>query len=283
MNDAEFVSFVDRNEHRVTKGYKLGHDGHDGWCDCIGLIIGAWRLSGNKWPWTHGSNYTARYLVEDLGKNQDLHLGDLVFKGRQPGDPGYKLPEQYKKGTDLTDYYHVGVVTSTSPLTITHCTSGSSCRVWDPDKKQWVKSKEGGIKWDTARGSWKYSAKFKYLEGSEPMADIMIVTSPNGLPVNLRKSPSTSAEIITRISVGSQVNVIGESSNGWTYVSYGAKKGYMMSRFLKDAGTTQPTDPEPSGVLWQCVKSVREALDRAEKEMGDAKTALSALEEMAKK
>ncbi len=282
MNDAEFVTWIEKNEKRVTKGYKLGHDGHDGWCDCIGLIIGAWRLSGNTWNWTHGSNYTARYLVTDLGKNQDLHLGDLVFKGHQPGESGYNLPTQYKKGTDLTDYYHVGVVTSVSPLTIAHCTSGSKCRVWDNNKKEWVNRGEGGIKWDTTRGSWKYSAKFKYLSGSEePMPDIMYVTSTNGLPVNMRRSASTSADIVTRIPVGSQVNVIGEQANGWTYVSYGAKKGYIMSKFLTD-GTTQPTDPEPSGVLWQCVMSVRESIDKAEEHIAAAKVALTALEELAK-
>ena len=108
MNDAQFVEWVEKNAARVT-GYKLGHDGSDGLCDCIGLIIGAWRMAGNKWPWTHGSNYTARYLTKNLGKDQPLNLGDLVFKGKQPGDSGYHLPDQYKKGTDLTDYYHVGV------------------------------------------------------------------------------------------------------------------------------------------------------------------------------
>lgn len=29
--------------------YKLGHDGSDGSCDCIGLIIGAIRRAGGTW------------------------------------------------------------------------------------------------------------------------------------------------------------------------------------------------------------------------------------------
>lgn len=34
--------------------YKLGHDGSDGTCDCIGLIIGAIRRAGGSWTGTHG-------------------------------------------------------------------------------------------------------------------------------------------------------------------------------------------------------------------------------------
>ena len=108
MDNAQFVEWVEKNAARVHE-YKLGCDGSNGKCDCIGLIIGAWRMAGNQWPWTHGSNYTARYLITGLGKNQPLRLGDLVFKGKQPGDSGYALPVKYKDSGDLTDYYHVGV------------------------------------------------------------------------------------------------------------------------------------------------------------------------------
>lgn len=279
MDANEFVESIEQNSKRVTKGYKLGHDGRDGWCDCIGLIIGAWRISGNTWKWTHGSNYTARNLIAEIGKNKDLKIGDLVFKGKDPGDSGYNLPQQYKKGTDLTDYYHVGVVTSISPLRITHCTSGSKCRVWDGS--DWINLKKGGIKWDTERGTWKYSGKFKYLTGSEKMNDIMYVTSGNGLPVNMRKSASKGAEIVARLSVGSQVNIIGEMANGWAYVSYGAKKGYIMAQFLTD-NTQQNESYTSGGVLWQCVQRIRDALNQAEKAISDAKVAVTALEEIKK-
>ena len=32
--------------------YKLGHDGSDGYCDCIGLVIGAMRRNGLEWDGT---------------------------------------------------------------------------------------------------------------------------------------------------------------------------------------------------------------------------------------
>lgn len=242
MNDAEFVEWVEKNAARVH-GYKLGHDGSDGLCDCIGLIIGAWRMSGNKWPWTHGSNYTARYLTAGLSKDQPLKLGDLVFKGRQPGAAGYSLPAKYKNGTDLTDYYHVGVVTSTDPLVITHCTGVP-----------------GGIKRDTVRGAWKYSGQFSKLEEGT-LTDTLYVTSPNGQPVNLRQLASTSSSIITRIPVGEQVSVLGVADTGWTRVSWKKYQGWMMSKFL--TGDEEPAQQPADGTAGQIGQEEKETLREA--------------------
>ena len=41
---ADFLGAINKNIERITEGYKLGHDGSDGYCDCIGLIIGALRI-----------------------------------------------------------------------------------------------------------------------------------------------------------------------------------------------------------------------------------------------
>ena len=49
MTPDEFAALAERNAARVT-AYHLGGDGRGGGCDCIGLIIGAWRMSGNTWP-----------------------------------------------------------------------------------------------------------------------------------------------------------------------------------------------------------------------------------------
>ena len=40
-----------------SPSYRLGGDGSDGTCDCVGLIIGAIRRAGGQWAGTHGSNY----------------------------------------------------------------------------------------------------------------------------------------------------------------------------------------------------------------------------------
>lgn len=82
-------------------------------------------------------------MVDNLRKvssEKQLNLGDLVFKGRAPGEANYSLPTKYKSSGDLTDYYHVGVVTRLVPFEITHCTGV-----------------EGGIKRDSKLGKWAYA------------------------------------------------------------------------------------------------------------------------------
>lgn len=215
MTASEFVEWVLKNAARVTE-YSNGGDGSNGKCDCIGLVIGAWRMSGNKWPWVHGSNYAARYLTENLRADSALRLGDLVYKARPPGEPGYDLPDRYSEHPDMNDYYHVGVVTREDPLEITHCTSVP-----------------GGIKADGKRGAWKYSGRFsKLTEGGEGPMDIMTVTSANGKPVNLRKSFSKAAAVIAQMPVGSTVEVLSYPDSEWARVRYNDKEGYCMREFL---------------------------------------------------
>ena len=106
--------------------YRKGGSGKDGTCDCIGLIIGAIRRAGGKWPGIHGSNWAARYAVRDLAPLRSvsgLRIGDLVFKSRAPGVKGYDLPDRYRSHPDRNDYYHVGIVLSVSPLRILHMTA----------------------------------------------------------------------------------------------------------------------------------------------------------------
>ena len=62
--------------------YASGGDGSRGTCDCIGLVIGAFRRASIKWSGIHGSNYFARKEVTNLSKVNsvsDLKVGDVVF------------------------------------------------------------------------------------------------------------------------------------------------------------------------------------------------------------
>ena len=219
MTGKEFVKWINKNAARVTE-YKSGGDGSGGKCDCIGLIIGAWRLSGNKWTGTHGSNYAARNKTEGLAEGQPLHLGDLVYKARRPGEAGYKLPDTYKKDPDQNDYYHVGVVTRESPLEITHCTSVP-----------------GGIQRDSTRGKWKYSGKLRGI--SEAILSYTArVTAKSGKTVNLRAKPSKSAKILYRVPIGGIVYTEGEEGS-FTRCTYEdealhvLETGYIQSDFLE--------------------------------------------------
>lgn len=209
-------------------------DGSDGYCDCIGLVIGAIRRCGLKWTGIHGSNWAARKEAVNLRPVKsisDLELGDVVLKGCNPGTSGYALPSRYKKGGqyyngDLVDYYHAGVVTSLSPFNITHMSSKMTV--------------------DTKLGKWNYAMRAKPLVNAgayNNTAPAPIDTTPtsgsqakvvaqSGSTVNMRRTPSLKGALITRIPLGTIVNII-QPGEEWCKISYGAKTGYMMAQFLE--------------------------------------------------
>lgn len=57
--------------------------------------------------------------------------------------------------------------------------------------------------------------------------------------VNLRKDPSTDSEILTILSTGTTVSILGEK-DGWYQISYDGKKGYMSSDYV--ASETSASD-----------------------------------------
>ena len=210
--------------------YELGHDGSDGTCDCIGLVIGAIRQAGGAWMGTHGSNYAARYEMRELLPVTDageLCLGDVVYKARTPGQAGYALPERYKNDPDQRDYYHVGVVTAVEPLEITHCTGP-------------------GIVRDTKLGKWTYRGRLEKVdydgtEVVETMAQEAKVTAASGSTVKMRSKPSTSDGLYWEVPVGAEVQVA-EITGGWAKVRYGDRTGYMMAAFLDMDGQEAPEE-----------------------------------------
>ena len=90
MTIDEFLTNV-RRIQAADPRYRLGRDGSDGYCDCIGLVIGAIRRSGGQWRGIHGTNWTARNAMHDLnplrGAGQ-LQRGELVFRAHEPGAKG---------------------------------------------------------------------------------------------------------------------------------------------------------------------------------------------------
>ena len=73
-------------------------DGSDGYCDCIGLIIGAIRRMKLKWTGIHGSNWTARKEIYELKKitsQSELQPGDVVLKAVPKGNSNWDLPSRY--------------------------------------------------------------------------------------------------------------------------------------------------------------------------------------------
>ena len=207
-------------------------DGSDGYCDCIGLVIGAVRRMGLKWTGIHGSNWAARKEFVELKKINsisDLAVGDVVLKACDQSNSGWALPSRYRKGGkyyngDLNDYYHAGVVTQVNPLNITHMSSKMTV--------------------DTKLGKWNYHGVLKILKNAakdvtpEPVptsGSQAVLVATSGSTVNMRRTPSLKGALITRLPLGTIVNIISPGEE-WCKVSYGSKTGYMMSKFLDIIG-----------------------------------------------
>lgn len=236
----KFVMAVLDNVARVTH-YELGEDGRSGGCDCIGLIIGALRMAGEKWTGTHGSNYAARNEMQGLWRLEDaadLIPGMVVYKSKTRNQDGYALPDKYKSGSDLNDYYHVGVVTMVNPLEITHCTGV-----------------QGGIKRDSNTKGWTHYGTLKKVDTNEQEAvktvgnKTMYVVSSNGKPVKLRMNANKNSGWYSELPVGTTVEALPYESDTWYKVKHENVTGYMMKEFLSenapvhdDAGTDIESD-----------------------------------------
>lgn len=250
VNLSDFLTQV-RAIASERPAYRLGGDGSDGTCDCIGLIIGAIRRAGGKWAGTHGTNWSARNEMATLYKQVDaaqLEKGWVVYKAKAPNEAGYALPDRYKSGADLLDYYHVGVVTGIEPLEITHCTSGGGV---------------DGITTDNRQGKWLYGGPLSLVDyggGAIPM-EMAIVRASSGTSVNMRKEPG--GALVVRVPVGGTVNVL-ERGGEWSRISWDGYRGYMQTRFL-DFGDA---DDEGKSYLVNIPEDVATSLINALREAG---------------
>lgn len=205
--------------------YKVGHDGSDGYCDCIGMCKGAIRRANGDASGLSGTNYAARYTILNLRKitgTGDLKVGDVVLKTGDI-DGMMPLPDKYRNGGsayngDLNNYTHIGTVTGVNPLEITHMTS--------PNAKK-----------DTKLGNWAYVgwlpqvASDQEPEQEEPKVEKAVVYAASGTTVNMRKTPSTNAALIERVPIGKTVSIIKYGAD-WSQIEWLKKKGWMMSKYL---------------------------------------------------
>lgn len=211
----QFLDGIKKNAKRIHD-YEKGHDGSDGTCDCVGLIIGALRLEGVQYKGTHGSNYFARYCTSGMRRISDLKVGDLVYKAKWPGDEGYDLPPRYEDGTDTKDYYHIGVVMSVEPLSIWHCSGG-------------------GMHYDNKFGKWNYCGECTYVSGygegimMKTPYIAKVITSSDDL--RLRVGPSTNYTKIGSVPKGAEVKVI-THSDSWDFIEYDGMSGYASNQYL---------------------------------------------------
>jgi Uncharacterized protein with a bacterial SH3 domain homologue len=212
-----------------------------GCVDCSGAFVYAFRQYGISYP--HGSNAIARKcIVGDMMPISAAKPGMAAFKLRSPGEDGYDLPEKYRSGTDKNDYYHVGLVDE------------------DPEYVLNAKGEKSGFCRDklTKANGWDCVAYLKDVEyegdGKMEMAKVVLPAGASGSTVNMRRTPSRSSDILTKVPVGADVQVLSDSGQ-WCQITWGEKTGYMMSNYLEYTGQGGESDTITAGD--------REQIDRA--------------------
>jgi hypothetical protein len=221
--------------------YRIGGTGKDGTCDCIGLIIGAInRVQKTVFP-RKSTNYFARHEMATFEAIADADIlpGMIVYKDCL--DTG-QLDDRYKPGGafyngDPRDHYHAGVVLSTLPLSIVHCTSGGGVN---------------GITYDDDLSNWSHVGKMKIIEFAEDVINMdettpAVVATPDGNPVKLRPTPSTEQPYIAKIPNGEIVQLFADAQ-GWAKVVWKGLVGYCMSEFLR-YDRPQETEPIPTWAM----------------------------------
>ncbi len=84
----------------------------------------------------------------------------------------------------------------------------------------------------------------KEEESQEAPQNVLYV---NAGTVNLRREPSSSSEVLTNLTLNTEVTVISEEA-GWTKVKVGAYEGYIASTLLSDTKQEETVTSRSSGI-----------------------------------
>ncbi len=182
--------------------------------DCSGAWVRVYSAYNEKLY--HGSNTIYRKHTKQTGaiaNISDLRVGMAVFKRRFD----QREPAQFR-GDGLGNFYHIGCVTSVSPLRIAHATTPVA-------------------KVDTSLGGWTHWGlmdRVVYGVSSTPSTEVDYraqVATQSG-PLNLRDAPNLSAKVLTTLPKGTVVEVLKEP-NQWVLARYKGQTGYVSVQYLK--------------------------------------------------
>ncbi len=213
--------------------YRVGGTGKDGTCDCIGLVIGAIRRAGGKWTGRKGTNWTARNEMRELqeiGSAAELKVGEAVLKAHEPGEAGYDaatIQRSYASSPDQRDYYHIGIVTSVSPLEILHMTSPAAKR--DGKLGRW--RFHGRLKQVDYGAAVETGNKVPAVRAPSEVERVQIAGGNTALPINQRAGATRKARIIARIPQNAEAEVLSRGGD-WCRVRYAGRTGYVMTCFI---------------------------------------------------
>lgn len=201
-----------------------------GCVDCSGAFVYAYKQYGRSIY--HGSNTIAREYVLQIMPISEAKPGMAAFKARNPAANGYDLPDKFEYHPDQLDYYHIGLIDD------------------DPRYVLNAQSTSTGFQRSPISQNWTHCAYLKGVdygdipkEEDKPMQEKATVTATSGSTVNMRVSPSTSAKLVERVPVGSQVTIL-EDRGQWCKIAYGSKEGWMLSNYLDYDGSPDDTNNE---------------------------------------
>lgn len=186
--------------------------------DCSGAWVRAFQQYGKSIY--HGSNTIYRQYCGEKGplaSAVQLKVGMAVFKHRNDG----REPAQYR-GDGIGNMYHIGAVTSLSPLRIVHATTPVA-------------------KVDTSAGAWTHYAKvnevaYAYTPPPTVIGRLQVTTRQGSL--NLRDHPSESGRILTTMPKDTIVDQLSAEQNGFYQVYYLGMVGYASAQYLTPIAPT---------------------------------------------
>ena len=213
--------------------YKPGA-AEQGTVDCSGAFVYAYNTK--KIDLYHGSNYMARNEAMQLMPITQATPGMIAFKAREPSEQGYALPEKYRQGGksytgDVRDYYHVGLVSRDG----THVLNAQSSETGFVSSALTAKNGWDFVGYGMHIDYGDEDTTPKQEEGKTTM-EKATVTATSGTTVNMRVKPSVTANLVDRVPVGAQVDIVSSGSE-WSIVKYDGLTGYMMTRYLTKDGT----------------------------------------------
>lgn len=219
-----------------------------GCVDCSGAFVYAYRKYGKSIY--HGSNRIARKYVKELLPVSQAKPGMAAFKGRQPGESGYALPEGYKNDADQTDWHHIGLVDED----IRYVLNAQSTQTGFQRSKITQGWDAVGYLIDVDYGS-------ETTSGGESAMATAYVTATSGDSVNLRKKCDTTSDRLAKVPVGTKVEAE-DLGTGWAKVIYGSITGYMKTEFLASSPAEDTSGGTSSASIYP--SDVREALSKAQ-------------------
>ncbi len=196
--------------------------------DCSGMAVRAFRLQGDKSLY-HGCNTM-------------WHDGTFSEKGVLSSvnqlNPGYAvlLRKEWRKDNEddkKNKWYldpegnmsHIGYVLSVNPLEIVDASySAGKVRITNSIKK---------VGWNR----WGRIAKVDYNDEEvkqEVRTMQMVVKTPDGGTLNIRKAQKTTSDAIAKLPDGTIIEVVKDCGNGWCQVIVDGKTGYCLAKYLDE-------------------------------------------------